>query len=70
MRIALTHRCPVRGCQIDVANSKLMCARHWRMVSSGTQREVYAAYKEEPRSRRHADAMAQAVREANGEFAL
>jgi hypothetical protein len=69
MSAALTHRCPVRGCEVQVVNSKLMCSRHWGRVSAATGREVYAAYKEAKLSRRHADAMAQAIREANGEAA-
>lgn len=61
---ALTHRCPVRGCETSVQNAKLMCAAHWRRVTLKTQCEVIQADKAGRFSRRHADAMAQAIREA------
>jgi hypothetical protein len=62
----LTHKCPVAGCDVDVDRSKLMCNRHWRRVSRNTANELYAAYKEQPRSPRHANAMRAAINEAEG----
>ena len=61
---ALVRKCPVRGCETHIPAAKLMCAAHWRCVTLNTQCEVLTAHKQAPLSRRHADAMAQAIREA------
>ena len=61
---ALAHRCPVRGCEVHIPPSKLMCATHWRRVTLHAQYEVLWSRKQAHLSRRHADAIAQAIREA------
>ncbi len=60
------HVCPVAGCTALVPSSKLLCIRHWRRVSYATGRELYAAYREKPRSDRHVAAMKAAIKEAEG----
>lgn len=37
--------CPVPGCTGHQKPGKLMCLRHWRMVSDQTQREVYQTWR-------------------------
>jgi len=63
MKTTSTHECPIEGCTARVPNTMLMCGRHWRRVSSPTSRELYAAYREQPRSARHLAAMRAAIDE-------
>ncbi|MBP2301284.1 hypothetical protein [Azospirillum picis] len=37
--------CPVPGCAGTQKTGKLMCLRHWRFVSDGTQKEVYRSWR-------------------------
>lgn len=37
--------CPVPGCTAHQKPGKLMCLRHWRMVSAPTQAEVYRTWR-------------------------
>lgn len=37
--------CAALACNVQVASDKLMCRRHWAMVSPPTQSEVYAAWR-------------------------
>ena len=37
--------CPVPGCTGHQRTGKLMCLRHWRMVSDPTQKEVYRTWR-------------------------
>lgn len=58
-----THHCPGPGCTAEVPSSKLACPRHWGQVSPATGREVYAAYRSDPGSERHVQAMQDAIAE-------
>lgn len=44
MRDLNRHQCPIGGCTELLANAKLLCAQHWRMVAKDLQDAVYAAY--------------------------
>jgi hypothetical protein len=44
-RDASAHHCHAIGCVIRCKPEYLMCAAHWRMVPSGMQGRVYAAYR-------------------------
>lgn len=37
--------CPVPGCTGHQQTGRLMCLRHWRMVSDATQKEVYRTWR-------------------------
>jgi hypothetical protein len=58
----MTHKCPIKGCAMRVAATKLMCAYHWRMVPAAPARELYAAYDDDPGSARHRAAMEAATK--------
>jgi hypothetical protein len=59
----LTHECPIKGCEVRVVNSKLMCSRHWGHVSSKVAIEVYRSFRESRGSHRHMLAMEAAIAE-------
>lgn len=40
-----THDCAAPGCTVQMPHDKLMCLKHWRMVSPETQREVWATWR-------------------------
>ncbi len=42
---AHTHPCAAKNCKRDIASKFLMCFPHWRMVSQGTQADVYRTYR-------------------------
>lgn len=56
--------CPITGCDGPVRRHQLMCPRHWYKVSLATRREVWDAYKEQPRSERHLAAVFDALDQA------
>lgn len=37
--------CAAENCNATVDPERLMCLRHWRMVTDATQREVYATWR-------------------------
>lgn len=37
-----THRCPKRGCDIQVPNAKLACREHWYELSASIRAAVLA----------------------------
>ena len=39
------HYCHARGCLNEVHPSLLMCSRHWRLVPTHLQREVWRHYR-------------------------
>jgi len=39
------HTCHAINCKTPVPPERLMCYRHWRMVSLDTQRKVWATYR-------------------------
>lgn len=41
----LKHECHATGCVIEVPPRMLMCLRHWRMVPSIIQRQIWATYQ-------------------------
>ena len=60
--------CPVPGCQVEVETSKLMCRKHWYMVSQGTRNRVWNAWRgvlrgQEGAVEKHRAAKAMAIRE-------
>jgi len=57
----LFHKCPVKGCEIQVSQSKLMCGTHWRVVPRGIGAEVYASFREARGGIRHMGAMKAAI---------
>lgn len=59
------HDCPGPGCQRQVPYTMLACGRHWRQVTPGTQREVYATWRrgEGAGTREHLEAMNAAIAE-------
>lgn len=76
----MSNPCPVPGCTGHQKTGKLMCLRHWRLVSPGTQNEVYrtwrafqrASQKEDtfPALKAYRTARDRAVAEAGREDAL
>ena len=66
--LAHTHRCPADGCVVDVPFERLACAPHWRLVSPGTKREVYSAWRYGT-VEAHTKARAKAVDEMNARIA-
>lgn len=38
------HQCPIGGCEDLLANSRLLCLSHWRMLPGYLRDAVYAAY--------------------------
>ena len=38
------HKCEIAGCGLYVPTNKLMCAKHWAMVSSPLQSSVYETW--------------------------
>jgi hypothetical protein len=40
-----SHTCPVGECPATVADDKLMCARHWRLVPIDLGRALYRAWR-------------------------
>lgn len=61
-----THPCPKTGCTLRVNRNLLACRTHWALVSTATQREVYAAYRSRRKDlMRHVRAVQQAVEEMN-----
>jgi len=55
----------MQGCGRQIKRSQLACPTHWALVSKPTQREVYAAYREQPYSARHVQALRDAIEEMN-----
>ena len=41
----MSHRCPGRGCTVDVDDTKLACLAHWRTVPKPLQIDLVVAYK-------------------------
>ena len=37
-----THRCPKRGCGVQVPNAKLACREHWYELSAPVRAAIYA----------------------------
>ncbi len=37
--------CPVPGCTGHSQTDRMMCLRHWRLVSDATQKEVYRTWR-------------------------
>lgn len=63
--MATTHKCPVKGCERQVINSRLMCVQHWRRVPCGLQQAVWRTYRKAPSSALHRSAMQAAVAAVN-----
>ncbi len=65
--------CPVPGCTGHQKPGKLMCLRHWRMVSAPTQAEVHRtwrAFSRSPAIQPYRAARDKAIGEAAREAAL
>lgn len=41
----MSHGCRAEGCSTVVADDRLMCAHHWRLVPQNVQRAVYASWR-------------------------
>jgi hypothetical protein len=59
------HQCPGHECTRQVPRAQLACPRHWAMVPKPLQREVYAAYRQEPLGERHLAAISAAMEAMN-----
>lgn len=42
----MAHHCHATGCTTNVPPKMLMCRRHWMMVPTHLQKEVYKHYRE------------------------
>ena len=60
-RPASMHRCAIEECPIDIRQSQLMCAGHWRMVPRPIQHEIYAVFRKRRGSPAHLSAIAKAI---------
>ena len=41
----MSHVCPIAGCKTVIANDKLMCFDHWRLVPRSLQQRVTATWQ-------------------------
>lgn len=41
----MTHRCDAAACPAEIASSKFMCTRHWRMVPLPLQNTITDRYR-------------------------
>lgn len=62
--------CPIDNCDKHTPADKVMCGRHWKTVSRGTQREVYREWARRLRGddgarEAHTAAKDRAIAEAN-----
>lgn len=64
------YRCRALGCWEQISARRLLCERHWRMVSRETQRAVLRGYLRDQqsglRTPGHAVAVRKALREVQG----
>ena len=56
-----THRCAIEECPIEVRQSQLMCAGHWRLLPRPIQHEIYAVFRKRRGSPAHLAAIARAI---------
>jgi len=50
------HPCPIKNCTVmGLANTLLMCRRHWRLVTPELQDRVIATWNQYQASREHKD---------------
>lgn len=59
-----THKCPKRGCDLQVRQDQLACTRHWYSVPKALRDEVNRAYRRGTPDE-HRAAMAAAVESMN-----
>ena len=48
--LTTTHKCPITECVERVRHIYLMCYRHWRMVPSDLQREIWSEHTRNDRT--------------------
>lgn len=53
----MSHRCPAPKCPEQVPSSMFACRRHWNMLPQGMRAEIFRAYRAEPLSQEHLEAM-------------
>jgi len=41
----MTHKCPISGCTWNVADDRLMCLTHWKLVPPLVQKAVNATWR-------------------------
>lgn len=56
--------CPIGECGGTRSDSEVMCRTHWGLVSKETRDRVWRAYKADPYSTEHLDAIRDARAEA------
>lgn len=56
-----THRCAIEECPIEIRQSQLMCAGHWRLVPRPTQCEIYSLFRKRRGGSTHQAAIARAM---------
>lgn len=59
--MSATHKCPVAGCDRQVAHHLVMCPLHWRAVPKGLADAVYRTHRRAPGSALHMAAVRAAV---------
>lgn len=65
----MSHKCPKKGCETDVADDKLTCKEHWFLIPRPLRTAVWRAWDNErgAGTPEHIAAIAAAVRALNAE---
>ncbi len=65
-QMVATHRCAIEECPIEIRQSQLMCAGHWRMVPRPIQHEIYGVFRKRRGGPTHLAAIARAMLAVRG----
>ena len=57
-----TKRCAIEECPIEIRQSQLMCAGHWRLVPRPSQCEIYSLFRKRRGGSTHQEAIARAIK--------